>query len=68
MKTISLLNELFNFPSVDAPQREYIVDVAFPLEWFVTALAYDFCFDSCHVVLPKVTSIFVPIAVPCVCR
>ena len=36
---VCLFDELFYFVSVDSPEREYIIYITFPNEWFKCALA-----------------------------
>ena len=48
MVFVCLFNELCNFSSVGVPEGEYVVNLAFPNEWFDCALAHDFSFNSAH--------------------
>lgn len=43
-----MFNELVDYISVGVKERDYVVDVAFPNQWFVSTLINDMRFEFRH--------------------
>ena len=48
MVFICLLNELFNDISAGVREGDYVVNITFPSQWFVSAFVQDLLFDFPH--------------------
>ena len=56
MVFICLLNELFNDISAGVPEGDYVVNIMFLSQWFVSAFVLDLLFDFLHENIGKVYS------------